>query len=125
MKAALLAGFTLILLSVKTLSAQTNINNDYVIISTADVTDQSPYIAALDAANWESFRLQDQRFQMSFENGYTIELKSAIEMLNLGYPLNLTNYQTSYPSGMAAPILELFPNNIIGIKAQNTPSKYQ
>lgn len=125
MKAALLAGFTLILLSVKTLSAQTNINNDYVVTSIGDVPDQAPYIAALDAANWESFRLQDQRFQMSFENGFTIELKSAVEMLNLGYPLNITTYQTNYPTGMAHPILELFPNNIIGIKVQNAASKYQ
>jgi hypothetical protein len=125
MKVALLAGFTLILLSVKTASAQTNITDDYVVTATGDVVDQTAYLAAMDAANWEPFRLQNERFQMSFENGYTVELKSAIEMLNLGYPLNLASYQTNYPAGMAHPTLELFPNHIIGIKVQNAPSKYQ
>jgi hypothetical protein len=123
-KAILLVGSILFILinSVPAFS-QTNISNDYVVTSVGGVTDQTPYIAAMDVANWEAFRLQDQRFQMSFENGYAVELKSVTEMLNLGYPLNINNYQVNYPANKAHPTLELLVNNIIGIKVQNGPSK--
>jgi hypothetical protein len=109
--------------SVKTIYSQTNITNDYVVISTAEVSDPIPYTNALDAANWENFRLQNDRRVLVFDNGFTIELKSAIELLNLGYPLNLNNYETSLPVGYISPTLKLLPGNIVGMEAHQTPAK--
>lgn len=108
---------------VNIIQAQTNITNDYVVTSTAEVSNTTPYTDALDAANWEPFRLQNTRRVLAFENGFTIELKSAIELLNLGYPLNLNTYAESLPVGYVTPALKLFANNIIGFEAVNTPSK--
>lgn len=105
------------------LHAQTNITNDYVVISTADVAITTPYTDAIDAANWEAFRLQNQRYQMAFDNGFTIELKSAVELLNTGYPLNLNNYQISLPVGFVPPTLTLLTGNVIGMTVNSTPSK--
>jgi hypothetical protein len=105
------------------IQAQTNITNDYVIITTAGVSDAAPYTAALDAANWEGFRLQNERYQLSFENGFTIELKSAVELLNLGYPLNISNYQNGLPVGYVPPTLSLLSGNVIGTAVHTTPSK--
>jgi hypothetical protein len=105
------------------IQAQTNITNDYVVISTAGVSDTAPYTAALDAANWEGFRLQNERYQLSFENGFTIELKSAVELLNLGYPLNIANYQPGLPVGYTPPTLTLLSGNVIGMAVHSTPSK--
>lgn len=107
----------------QTLKAQSNITNDYVVISTADVPSSVPYTDAMDAANWEPFRLQNIRYQLTFDNGFTIELKSAVELLNLGYPLNLNNYQTSLPEGYVAPTLKLMTGNVIGMETHSSPSK--
>lgn len=108
---------------VNSISAQSNITNDYVIISNAGITEITPYTNALDAANWEPYRLQNQRFQMSFENGFSIELKSAVELLNVGYPLNLANYPLEKPVGYVAPTLELLAGNKIGMKINTVQSK--
>lgn len=99
-------------------STPTNITNDYVIISNGDVTNTIPYTDAMDAANWETYRLQNQRYQLAFDNGFTIELKSATELLNLGYPLNLNNYQATLPVGYVPPVLRLLSGNVIGMVIQ-------
>ena len=102
------------------LNAQSNITNDYIVISSAEVTDNTPYISALDAADWEPYRLQNQRFQLSFDNGFSIELKSAVEMLNLGYPLNINEYRTENDIGYIPPILKLLSGNYIGMVVSST-----
>ena len=96
--------------------AQINIINDYVVISTAGVSETTPYTDALDAANWEPYRLQNQRVQYSFDNGFTIELKSATELVNLGYSLNLGDYRAQNESGYVYPVLKLFGNNYVGME---------
>lgn len=121
LSAALMIG--ILLFSVTPIIAQTNITNDYVITADAGITELSSYTSALDAANWEPYRLQNQRFALSFENGFTIELKSAIELLNLGYPLNLSNYPLTKPVGYIAPTLELLGNDRIGMKIHTEPGK--
>lgn len=109
--------------SASAIYAQTNITNDYIIVSSSEVLDTKPYTDALDAANWENFRLQNMRRTLAFENGFTIELKSAVELLNLGYPVNLNNYPTSLPDDYVAPTLELLAGNVIGMKIHTKPSK--
>ena len=96
--------------------AQSNFTNDYVVISTADVSETTPYTDALNAADWEPYRLQNQRVQYSFDNGFTIELKSATELVNLGYSLNLGDYRAQNESGYVYPVLKLFGNNYVGME---------
>lgn len=98
------------------LKAQSNLTNDYIVISTVNVETPETYTAALDAADWESFRLQNQRRQLAFDNGFSLELKSAVEMLNLGYPLNIANYPLDLPVGYNAPVLHLMPGNVVGVE---------
>jgi len=114
---------TIFSFSANLIHSQTNITNDYVVTSTAEVSDSAPYTNALDAANWEPFRLQNDRRVLAFENGFSIELKSAIELLNLGYPLNLSTYAESLPAGYISPALKLLAGNVIGFEAVSTPSK--
>jgi hypothetical protein len=91
--------FLVCLCFVQSTQAQTNFTNDYVVITTNDVPNVQSYTDALDAANWEDFRLQNQRCQLAFDNGFTIELKSAVELFNAGQPLIVTNYRVDNPSG--------------------------
>lgn len=121
LSAALMIGVFGILMN--SVYSQSNITNDYVIISNAGLTEITNYTNALDAANWEPYRLQNQRFQLAFENGFTIELKSAIELLNLGYPLNLTSYPLEKPNGYIPPTLELLSGDRIGMKINTVPAK--
>src|SRR5688572_14672068 len=124
-KVALLAGFTLILISVKTISAQINITNDYVILTNDRLPDQASYEVALDAANWELYRLQDKRFKLSFDNGLTIELKSAAELIIAGHSLILSSYPIEKPQGYIPPTLKLLPGNMIGMEIQqSSPVKH-
>ena len=111
--------------SAKSLQAQSNLTNDCVIISTAGVASTTPYTEALDAANWETYRIQNQRVELVFDNGFSIQLKSAVELLNLGYPLNLNNYRTENPVGYVAPTLKLLPGNVIGMEINSNTSKYR
>ena len=97
--------------------AQSNFTNDYVVISTADVSETTPYTDALNAADWEPYRLLNQRVQYSFDNGFTIELKSAIELVNLGYSLNLADYREQNDPGYVLPVLKLLANNYIGMES--------
>src|ERR1700741_5374490 len=97
----------MIMASLNCLKAQSNLTNDYIVISTSNVESSTPYTAALDAANWEDYRLQNQRLQLAFDNGFTLELKSAMEMVNLGYPLNISSYRMDNPAGYVAPVLHL------------------
>ena len=97
--------------------AQANITNDYVVTSTAGLTEASAYTDALDFANWEPYRLLNQRVQYSFDNGFTIELKSAVELVNLGYPLNLSDYNEQNDPEYIFPVLKLLANNYIGMES--------
>ncbi len=101
-----------------------NYTNDYVIVSTSNVEDVTPYTLALDEANWEPYRLQNQRYQLSFDNGLIIELKSAVEMVNLGYSLNIPTYRIENPIGFIPPILKLLAGNKIGMQVQTVPNKH-
>ncbi len=106
--------------------AQSNITNDYAIISTAGVPEIIVYKNALDNADWEPYRLLNTRLKFSFDNGFTIELKSAVELLNLGFPINLEDYRTAYPIGYSLPILKLLQGNVIGMQSNcNQPNKNQ
>lgn len=124
MKRQLLLCF--LLLSAFLSYGQSNITNDYTITTTAGLSDTTAYTNALDAADWEPYRLQDTRLKFSFDNGFTIELKSAVELLNLGYPINIVEYKTIYPIGYSLPFLKLLPGNIIGMQSNcNQPNKNQ
>lgn len=106
-----------------TLKAQSNFTNDYVIVSTAGQTNLADYTQALDNANWETYRLQNSRVTLSFQNGFTIELKSATELQAEGFQVNPSVYRESQPSGYLAPVLHLLPGNKIGVVVTNGPSK--
>jgi len=98
------------------LYARTNFTNDYIVLNTSGVTTPETYIAALDDANWEQFRLLDQKRQFKFENGFTFELKSAREILTLGYPVDLNKYSNHIPVNYQPPVLKLLAGNKIGME---------
>ena len=113
-------------LSFNLIQAQTNLTNDYIIVSTGNVSETTSYSNALDDANWEPYRLQNQRYQLSFDNGFSIELKSVVEMLNLGYALNLSEYKTENPIGFVPPVLTILSGNTVGMLAKcNQATKQQ
>jgi len=118
--AALMVVFALVIVSSKTLSAQTNITNDYIILDQVGVNNLSDYTTALDAANWETYRLRDVGYQLIFDTGFKIELKSASQLVAEGVILNISSYQTSLPSGYVPPVLKLLPGNVIGMQIQPT-----
>src|SRR5687767_11785012 len=91
--------------------SQTNFENDYVFTSTQQVESMDSYKEALDDANWESYRLRNQRSVFVFDNGLTIELKSAVELLNAGYSINLNAYAENRPADYKSPVLTLLPGN--------------
>jgi len=100
---------------------QTNFTHDYVITSSGG--DLSSYSQAMDAANWEPYRLKNQRVVFSFDSGVTVELKSAVELLNLGYSINLNSYQESFPAGYKIPTLTLLSGNKVGMVVETPPVK--
>jgi hypothetical protein len=53
-----------------------------------------------------------------------IELKSAVEMVNLGYSLNIPTYRIENPIGFIPPILKLLSGNKIGMQVQTAPNKH-
>jgi hypothetical protein len=119
-KTKLLFLAVLFFFTVNFLKAQSNLTNDYIVISTSNVETPETYTVALDAADWETFRLQNQRRELTFDNGFSLELKSAVEMLNLGYPLNIANYPLDLPPGYTPPVLHLLAGNLVGVEITPT-----
>jgi hypothetical protein len=103
--------------------AQTNLTNDYVIVSNGTVSDLTNYTVALDAADWENYRLQNERNSFSFENGLTFQVKSTMEMIAQGTILVLSNYPAALPAAYQPPILRLLSGNLISM--EYTPLNYK
>jgi hypothetical protein len=83
-----------------------------------------PYVAAIQNANFETYRLQNQRVSLSFDNGLTFELLSAAEMQQAGFEVSLSNYREANDPDYQAPILFLAPNGMIAAQYTDNHTKH-
>ena len=73
--------------SAQNISVSNEIEKKYNIISGTDLVDEF-FITSFESANWDTYRYEDKRRVLIFENGITIELLSAKELINLGIPFD-------------------------------------
>tara|TARA_B110000285_G_C15094120_1_gene600876 strand:- start:1205 stop:1564 length:360 start_codon:yes stop_codon:yes gene_type:complete len=105
----LIIGFSL-LISSTTLFGQ---DKSYVITDEALVGDISIYITAIEKANWDKYRIVDERRVITFKKGVKIELLSANEMTEKGIEINLSKVMKQSPKGIYQPIFVLNNNGFI------------
>ena len=85
----------------------------YIITEKAHVGDINIYITAIEKANWDKYRLVDERRVITFKKGVKIELLSANEMTEKGIEINLSKVMKQSPKGIYQPIFVLNNNGFI------------
>ena len=81
-------------------------------------------ITKITKANLESYRLQDKRITLSFDNGFDIVLLSAKELEQMGLIHNATTYQSAYSPTFKMPHFHLNDAGIICAEHPITNAKY-
>lgn len=81
-------------------------------------------IAKIAKANLESYRLQDKRITLSFDNGFDIVLLSANELEQKGLIHNASTYQSAYSPSFKMPHFHLNDAGIICAEHPITNAKY-
>jgi len=79
----------------------------FSVVNHGTVTDTRPYETAIANADMESFRYQNQRCTITFDNGVQIELLSATEMQQAGHNINILDYKTADMNGWTQPVFHL------------------
>lgn len=113
----------LFLLSFVHLSAQTP-SGSFQITHNGTATNIQEYQSAIQNANFEIYRLRNERVSLSFDNGLTFELLSAYEMQQAGYQVEIGSYRESNATDYEAPTLFLGPNGLIGAQYNSTNFKH-
>ena len=99
-----------ILLSSSALFGQ---DKSYVLTSPAQVRDINLYITAIDNANWDKYRLLNERRTITFQKGVIIELLSADEMTEKGMEVDLSKILKQKPTTLYKPVFVLGENGYI------------
>jgi hypothetical protein len=79
----------------------------FTVVNHGSVTDTRPYETAIANADLESYRYQNRRCTITFDNGVQIELISATEMQLSGHTVNISDYKTSDTSQWIQPTFHL------------------
>ena len=98
-----------------TRSFHSNINNGYQGFT------QSQIDTFISKADLESYRLQDKRVTLSFDNGFDVELLSANEMAQLGLINNAHNYPLATSGKKKLPVFQMAPNGWITAQYSANP----
>lgn len=125
MKTLILRRFTLTISSILFIGfiySQTP-QNSFVIIENGNAENISDYQNAIQNADFESYRLRNDRLQLSFDNGLKFELVSAYEMQQLGYNIDPINYKENNPLNYQPPVLILGSNGMIGAQHSINPNR--
>jgi hypothetical protein len=85
----------------------------YLITDEAQVGDINIYITAIEKANWDKYRMIDERRVIKFKKGVIIELLSANEMTEKGMEINQSLVLKQSPTGIYQPLFVLSDNGFI------------
>lgn len=99
-------------------------SGSFQITQTGSAESVGPYVAAIENADFETYRLQNQRVSLSFDNGLTFELLSAVEMQQAGIPVSIASYRESNSPDYQAPVLFLGPNGMIAAQYEDNHTKH-
>lgn len=89
------------------------ISPTFRFISTPPQEDIIAYFNALQQADLSNYRLSNKRVSISFNNGITVELFSANELIEMGLKINPDDFQPEYPEGFILPEFSLATNGYI------------
>lgn len=67
----------------------------FTVVNHGNVTDTRAYETAIANADMEGYRYQNKRCTITFDNGVQIELLSAVEMMQAGHTVNVSDYKIS------------------------------
>ena len=85
----------------------------YIITEKAHVSDINIYITAIEKANWDKYRLVDERRVITFKKGVKIELLSANEMTEKGLEIHLSKVMKQASNGKYQPLFVLSESGVI------------
>lgn len=89
------------------------IPNSFEIIENTLVTQETFYKKSIENANFENYRLKNDRVKIMFENGFVLELLSAKELFIKNLAKNIDNYAETFPVRYELPLFFIQPNGQI------------
>ena len=100
-------------------------DKSYVIKDNAQVADINLYVTAIEKANWNKYRLVDERRVITFKEGVKIELLSANEMTEKGLEINHSEVLKQSPKESYQPLFVLSDNGFIIEQHSYKPKRKQ
>ncbi len=79
------------------------IPGSFVIKDLNDNSQLSFYTTSIEAANFEQYRLKEQKVILEFSNGFKVELLSAKDCFVKGNEINMNDYLFEYPKRFLLP----------------------
>jgi hypothetical protein len=80
------------------------IPNSFKITNNKHPEKETFYIASIEKANMEKYRLKNKEVTLSFDNGFDCVMLSAKELFTSGENVNPTNYQESFSDRFSLPV---------------------
>jgi hypothetical protein len=87
-------------------SAQT-IQGSFKILNNKHPENEAFYIASIEKASMETYRLATEEVILTFENGFECELLSAKQLFLNGKSVNPNEYKSSLPMFYPLPVFEI------------------
>ncbi|MHB8260673.1 MAG: hypothetical protein ACYDCN_06665 [Bacteroidia bacterium] len=95
------------------------IPNSFKIINNNHPEKEAFYIASIEKANMENYRLKDKEVILKFDNGFECVMLSAKDLFMIGKSINAVNYQESFPINFSLPFFNILQDGHLMAKYPN------
>ena len=87
--------------------SQKTIPGSFKIINNTHPENEAFYIASIEKADMEQYRLKDENVSLTFTNGFVLELLSAKAVFIKQAQIDPTSYKTSNPNNYDLPVFTI------------------
>jgi hypothetical protein len=99
-------------------AAQT-IPNSFKLTNNLHTEKEAFYVASIEKADMEKYRLKDKEVTLKFENGFECTLFSAKELFMNGRSINAASYEESFPRRFMLPVFTILESGQLMARYQN------
>jgi|GEM_PF-1139483 hypothetical protein len=103
--------------------SQKTISGSFKIISNTHPENEAFFIASIEKANMEQYRLKDENVNLTFTNGFVLELFSAKSVFIKQGQIDPTSYKTSTLENYDLPVFFIQPDGWITTTGYNNSFK--
>ncbi len=115
----------IILTSLVVRAQNKTIKGSFILKNLVDQSKLEFYTQAIENANFEDLRLNEKTQVFEFENGFSLELASATELIKKGIVIDLNNYKQELDKDFQTPLFRISNEGHLVALYNSIPTKNQ